>query len=126
MRTVPVYRHHTCIVLFYTCFGESIEKLLGTSTDSLACLDVLPLQVRELLVNKLENSISKLKILLCKIPKMKMASVAANYVEIEKKLQIKCSTIEEVDEQRKYIAQLPNIVGSILEDIELTKVHLTA
>lgn len=73
-------------------------------------------------MNKLESLILKLKLLLCKIPKLKMASVAMKYIDIEKKLQVKCTSIEDVDEQRRHVAQLPNAVGAILEDIELTKV----
>lgn len=80
------------------------------------------LKVREVLVSKLQALNQKLKLLLSRIPKMKMEAIALKYQEIEKSLKVKCICVEEVEEQRKYINQLPEVVATIMSEIEEAQV----
>ena len=73
-------------------------------------------------MSKLQNLVSRLKMLLSTIPKAMMASVGAKYMDIEKALALKSSTIEDVDQQRTYIHNLPNKIKELADEINETKV----
>eukprot|EP00803_Ostreobium_quekettii_P000128 evm.model.scf_11.7 EVM.evm.TU.scf_11.7 scf_11:47578-52580(+) len=87
-------------------------------TMNLGWLSVNFSKVRDQLVGKLESLVSKLKALLSAIPMNLMESVSAQYVEIEKALAVSRETIEDVDRQRMYIANLPNKIKDIAAEIE--------
>lgn len=75
-----------------------------------------------MLVSKLQALYQKLKQLLSRIPKLKMGAIALKYQEIEKCLRVKCTTVEEVDEQRNYVNQLPATISTLVAEIEEAQV----
>ncbi|GMH32802.1 hypothetical protein BSKO_00636 [Bryopsis sp. KO-2023] len=99
---------------------EVLQEKVPQSMN-LGWLCVNSIKVREMMVSKLQALVGKLKQLQARVPKQKMASIAAKYTEIEKKLQVKCTTIEEVDAQRKYIEQLPTSIANIMGEMEEAK-----
>ena len=63
-----------------------------------------------------------LKALSARVPKRMMAAVTSKFQEIERALRVKTNSIEDVDEMRKYIEQLPMKIAELYQDIEATKV----
>eukprot|EP00882_Tetradesmus_deserticola_P030997 GHRQ01035031.1.p1 GENE.GHRQ01035031.1~~GHRQ01035031.1.p1 ORF type:complete len:225 (+),score=128.54 GHRQ01035031.1:132-806(+) len=59
-----------------------------------------------------------LKALVARMPRSIMAAASAKFSELERQLKAKASSIEEVDQQRKFAAELPAKMASLVAEVE--------
>ncbi|EFJ44217.1 dynein heavy chain 2, partial [Volvox carteri f. nagariensis] len=85
---------------------------------SLGLVQINLSKTRELLVKKQEKLVSLLKGLAARVPRRSMASVSSKFAEIDRALKAKANNLEDVDEQRKYIEQLPNKIADLMAEVE--------
>lgn len=64
-------------------------------------------KTRELLLKKQEKLVTLLKGLAARVPRKAIAAVSAKFAELDKQVKTKANTIEDVDNQRKFIEALP-------------------
>ncbi|GLC56009.1 hypothetical protein PLESTB_001054700 [Pleodorina starrii] len=100
--------------------SADLESLLESvpAGISLGLVQVNLAKTRELLVKKQEKMVSLLKGLAARVPRRAMASVSSKFAEIDRALKAKANNLEDVDEQRKYIEQLPNKINDLMGEVE--------
>ena len=79
-------------------------------------------QVRDMLITKKQRLIRSLKEALSRVPRRIIAAVAVKFGEVEKKLRMKPSNIEEVADQRQYIDALPRKVAELVAEMDTAQV----
>ncbi|WIA31960.1 hypothetical protein OEZ86_002815 [Tetradesmus obliquus] len=92
------------------------EHLLPTVC--LGLVQVNCMKVREALLRKKEKLVGMLKALVARVPRSMVAATSARFSELERQLKAKASSIEEVDQQRKFIAELPAKMASLVAEVE--------
>ncbi|WIA11828.1 hypothetical protein OEZ85_011917 [Tetradesmus obliquus] len=92
------------------------EHLLPTVC--LGLVQVNCMKVREALLRKKEKLVGMLKALVTRVPRSMVAATSAKFSELERQLKVKASSIEEVDQQRKFIAGLPAKMASLVAEVE--------
>ena len=80
------------------------------------------LQVRDALISKKQRLVRSLKETLSRVPRRIVASVAAKFGEIEKRLRLKPNNIEEVADQRQFIDSLPRKVAELVAEMSAAQV----
>ena len=84
---------------------------------------IFPLsQVRDQLISKKQRLIRSLKEALSRVPRRIVAAVAVKFGEVEKKLRMKPSNIEEVADQRQFIDALPRKVAELVAEMDAAQV----
>lgn len=89
----------------------------GTSLSAL-------LKVRDLLISKKQRLIRSLKEALLRVPRRIVAAVAAKFGEVEKRLRMKPTSIEEVADQRQFVDALPRKVAELVAEMDAAQVLL--
>lgn len=79
-------------------------------------------QVRDLVIAKKQRLIRSLKEALSKAPRHIVATVAAKFGEVEKRLRMKPNNIEEVADQRQFIDSLPRKVAELVAEMDAAQV----
>ena len=89
--------------------ASDLEALLESvpAGISLGLVHVNISKTRELLVKKQEKLVALLKGLAARVPRRAMAAVSSKFSELNKQLLAKANSVEDVDEQRKFIESLP-------------------
>ncbi|KAL0019092.1 hypothetical protein WJX77_000912 [Trebouxia sp. C0004] len=75
-------------------------------------------KVRDLIISKKQRLIRSLKEALSRVPRRIVAAVAAKFGEVEKRLRLKPSNIEEVADQRQFIDALPRKVAELIAEMD--------
>ena len=79
-------------------------------------------QVRDLLLRKQERLATALKSLTAHMPREMLAAVGAKFADLERRLRTKACSIEEVDAQRRLVAELPAKMVPLLAEVEAAQV----
>jgi hypothetical protein len=82
--------------------------------------------VREALLQKQERLIAALKVLAARVPREMLTAAAAKFAELERRLRLKATSIEELDAQRRFIQELPAKMAPLAAEVEAAKVGLFA
>ncbi|KAG2485619.1 hypothetical protein HYH03_015682 [Edaphochlamys debaryana] len=96
---------------------EALAEAVPTGI-SLGLVQVNLAKTREMLVKKQEKLVALLKALAARVPRRAMAAVSSKFAEIDRALKAKVNNLEDVDEQRTYIEQLPNKIQELMADVE--------
>ena len=80
--------------------------------------------MRDLLISKKQRVVRSLKEALSRVPRRIIASAAAKFGEVEKKLRMKPSSIEEVADQRQFIESLPRKVAELVAEMDGAQARL--
>lgn len=75
-----------------------------------------------MLVSKKQKLVRALKDAMSRVPRRVIAAVSAKFVELDKKLRQKPSSIEEVADQRQFIESLPRKVTELVAEMETAQV----
>ena len=75
-----------------------------------------------MLVSKKQKLVRALKDAMSRGPRRVIAAVSAKFVELDKKLRQKPSSIEEVADQRQFIESLPRKVTELVAEMETAQV----
>ena len=94
-----------------------LTQLPGWSSQTHSCA-----QVRDVLISKKQRLIRSLKEALSRVPRRIVAAVAAKFSELDKRLRIKASSIEEVADQRQFMDALPRRVAELVAEMEAAQV----
>ncbi|KAG1679690.1 hypothetical protein FOA52_006209 [Chlamydomonas sp. UWO 241] len=101
---------------------------LATLTDALpvhgvsvGLVYVQTAKTRDMLLQRKAKLVSLLKLLVARVPRKMMSALDVKFKEIERQLRAKTTSLEDVDEQRKYIEALPQKLGEIYTELELAK-----
>ena len=78
--------------------------------------------MRDLLISKKQRLVRSLKESLSRVPRRIVASVAAKFTEVEKRLRLKPNNIEEVADQRQFIESLPRKVAELVAEADAAQV----
>ena len=78
--------------------------------------------MRDLLITKKQRLLRSLKEGLSHVPRRIVASVAAKFSEVEKRLRLKLNNIEEVADQRQFIESLPRKVAELVAETDAAQV----
>lgn len=81
-------------------------------------------QVRDLLLRKQERLAASLKALAARVPRSMLSAAGAKFAELERALRAKAGSIEDVDAQRRLIAELPGKIAPLVAELEAAKVRL--
>jgi hypothetical protein len=78
--------------------------------------------VREQLLRKKEKLLEQLKALAASIPTTLLVATSTKFNELERQLRAKAGSLEDVDAQRRFVAELPNKMAPLVAEVEATKV----
>ena len=78
--------------------------------------------MRDLLISKKQRLLRSLKEGLSRVPRRIVASVAAKFSAVEKRLRLKPNNIEEVADQRQFIESLPRKVAELVAETDAAQV----
>jgi hypothetical protein len=81
-------------------------------------------QVRDLLLRKQERLATALKSFAARVPREMLAAVGAKFADLERRLRSKACSIEEVDAQRRLVAELPAKMVPLMAEVEAAQVGL--
>ncbi|KAF6265909.1 dynein heavy chain 2 [Scenedesmus sp. NREL 46B-D3] len=95
------------------------EHLLPTV--NLGLVQVNCMKVREALLRKKEKLVCMLKTLVARVPRSMLAATSSKFSELERQLKAKASSIEEVDQQRNFISELPAKMASLVAEVEVAQ-----
>ena len=84
------------------------------------------IQVRDLLISKKQRLVRSLKEGLLRVPRRIVASVAAKFSEVEKRLRLKPNSIEEVADLRQFTESLPRKVAELVAETDAAQVPFAA
>jgi hypothetical protein len=82
--------------------------------------------VRDALLRKQERLVAALKAFAAREPREMLAVAAAKFAELERRLRVRAGSIEELDAQRRFIAELPGKVAPLAAVVEAAKVRRPA
>ncbi|GBF98747.1 dynein heavy chain axonemal [Raphidocelis subcapitata] len=88
------------------------------ATMNLGLVQVNCVKVRDLLLRKQERLATALKSLTARMPREMLAAVGAKFADLERRLRTKATSIEEVDAQRRLVAELPAKMVPLLAEVE--------
>eukprot|EP00878_Enallax_costatus_P016966 GHUV01017809.1.p1 GENE.GHUV01017809.1~~GHUV01017809.1.p1 ORF type:complete len:1283 (+),score=439.89 GHUV01017809.1:87-3935(+) len=95
------------------------ENLLPTV--NLGLVQVNCVKVRDTLLRKKEKLVGMLKAVVARVPRAMVSLTSAKFSELERQVKAKAVSIEEVDAQRKFIAELPAKMASLVAEVEAAK-----
>eukprot|EP00775_Hariotina_reticulata_P004794 gene4794-5043_t len=99
-----------------TAMEEHLEGTVNLGLVQISCS-----KVREALLRKKGKLVGLLKALVAKTPRSMMATASAQFSELEHKISAKPASIEELDMQRRLMAQLPDKVAPLQAEIDAAK-----
>lgn len=102
---------------------EVMEQSIPSGHITVGAVVLNTNQVYQYLVGKKQRMVKELKMLLARIPKKMMTAVNNKFQELEKSIKQKPSCIEDIDDLRKMIENLPSKVLEMAGAVEDTKVR---
>jgi len=79
-------------------------------------------QVRDAVLRKQTALVASLKAFAAARPRAMLAATSARFVEIERALRVKPTTLEDVEAQRKLVADLPAKVAALQSEVDAARV----
>lgn len=78
--------------------------------------------MRDLLLRKQERLVVQLKALAAAAPAGRLAATGTKFGELERRLRAKAGSLEDVDAQRRFVAELPTAMAPLVAEVEATQV----